>query len=101
MDIISKALKTIFTGYNYFNPPKHKAPEIVGKTERGVMVRANSGVEALDVTVKGQTAEGNSTFAAIRQTNVIHHGQGLFEVRRVEFDNSDLEKTKPRKVIQR
>lgn len=64
-------------------------------TDENGITHALSGTEALDATVKGQTAEGNATFAAVRV------GYERFEIRRVEFDNSDLEETKPRKVIQR
>ena len=35
-------------------------------TDESGITHALSGTEALDATVKGQTAEGNATFAAVR-----------------------------------
>lgn len=64
-------------------------------TDKDGITHALSGTEALDATVKGQTAEGNATFAAVRV------GHEKFEICRVEFDNSDLEETKPRKAVSR
>lgn len=62
-------------------------------TDENGITHALSGTEALDVTVKGQTAAGNATFAAVRV------GYDKYRVQRIEFDNSDLEETKPRKAI--
>lgn len=74
----------------YFPRPGYK-PYV---DESGV-VHALSGTEALDATVKGQTLEGNRTFAAVRT------GYEKFRIAVVEYDNSDLEETRPRNVIQR
>ena len=64
-------------------------------TDKDGITHALSGTEALDATVKGQTAEGNATFAAVRV------GYDKYKVQRIEFDNSDLEETKPQQTIKR
>ena len=76
----------------YPTEPAH-APHVVGYTSRNEpVIKAHSGADAARL-IEGQTAEGNATFA------VVSRGDGTYVARRMEL--SELEETKPRKVISR